>query len=244
VKLCKTIDTDNSGFVTKEELFNGFDAEVEFRDTLNVMDIQKKDMKQVFKIMDQDKSGDISYSEFGEQLALIQSQDIRTTMAFIKHWILDLKVDVDELLKSSGIQRGCSLSCRSVSLRTSRRAASANTYSTNDENANMPSLSPSAQLTTGEESGKEPLPIMTDNKSDKLTQAKRAGDAVPAPRCEATDWLHTELMVAFGELEKRLRQQLGDIGSQFQQSLPSHGISLSTCIGGCAPREESRSCGI
>jgi voltage-gated sodium channel len=99
VDLCQVIDADGSGSLTLPELLSGYDEIEEFRNTLQVMDICREDIIHMFKIMDKDTSGDVSYKEFAMQLAAIRTQELQTQICFIRNWTYDVKEDVAKLAR-------------------------------------------------------------------------------------------------------------------------------------------------
>eukprot|EP00747_Dinoflagellata_sp_TGD_P160463 gnl/TRDRNA2_/TRDRNA2_177985_c0_seq9.p1 gnl/TRDRNA2_/TRDRNA2_177985_c0~~gnl/TRDRNA2_/TRDRNA2_177985_c0_seq9.p1 ORF type:complete len:566 (+),score=129.13 gnl/TRDRNA2_/TRDRNA2_177985_c0_seq9:113-1810(+) len=99
VALCQEIDMDGSGSLSLAELLAGYDKIEEFRNTLQVMDISREDIVHMFKIMDKDASGDVSYKEFAMQLAAIRTQELQTQICFIKNWTHDVKEDVAKMAR-------------------------------------------------------------------------------------------------------------------------------------------------
>lgn len=89
---CKTMDVDGSGSLCYAELVNGFDTNEPFRDALDVMDVKRNDLAMVFDILDKDKSGDVDYDEFINELYYFKSHDSHTMLVFIKYYVEDLRV--------------------------------------------------------------------------------------------------------------------------------------------------------
>ncbi len=98
VKLCYEMDTDRSGALTLLEIIDGFNNSPGFRSLLEVLDVDKEDLEMVFKIMDVDKSGDVSFKEFVNLLFKMKQQHSKTLLMFIKHYVLDVRHDVREQL--------------------------------------------------------------------------------------------------------------------------------------------------
>lgn len=98
VKLCMEMDVDKSGSLTLEELMDGFKHSRGFRSVLDVLDVDKEDLECVFRIMDQDRSGDVSYCEFVDLLYRMKTQNSKTLLMFIKHYVLELRSDVAQQL--------------------------------------------------------------------------------------------------------------------------------------------------
>jgi len=98
VKLCMEMDVDKSGSLTLDELMDGFRNSRGFRSVLDVLDVDKEDLECVFRIMDQDRSGDVSYCEFVDLLYRMKTQNSKTLLMFIKHYVLELRADVAQQL--------------------------------------------------------------------------------------------------------------------------------------------------
>jgi len=94
--LCEGLDEDGSGELSLEELLGGVDGSPAFVDALTKMEVDVDDLKGVFDIMDQDKSGSVSYEEFTEQLYKIKNQDIKTMLMFIKHYVYGLRQQMEQ----------------------------------------------------------------------------------------------------------------------------------------------------
>eukprot|EP00747_Dinoflagellata_sp_TGD_P125825 gnl/TRDRNA2_/TRDRNA2_174216_c2_seq1.p1 gnl/TRDRNA2_/TRDRNA2_174216_c2~~gnl/TRDRNA2_/TRDRNA2_174216_c2_seq1.p1 ORF type:complete len:427 (+),score=82.25 gnl/TRDRNA2_/TRDRNA2_174216_c2_seq1:162-1283(+) len=95
--LCEKLDEDASGCLSLPELLAGFDADGEFRDNLHVMDISRDDLSHLFKIMDHEAAGDISYQDFAMHLGAMRIQKPETQICFIKHWTHDIKEHVEKI---------------------------------------------------------------------------------------------------------------------------------------------------
>jgi hypothetical protein len=85
LQLCEILDDDDSGFLTLPELLKGYKENADFRDSLNAMDIQEGDIETVFHILDEDRSGEVSFEEFAGQMQQIRSNDSHTMLVFIRH---------------------------------------------------------------------------------------------------------------------------------------------------------------
>lgn len=98
LRLCQLMDLDNSGCLTLGELEQGFEDNVEFQATLKVMDVAKEDLRTVFSILDEDRSGSVTYEEFVGQLHKMKTQEAQTLLVFIKHYVVDVRQKVSEQL--------------------------------------------------------------------------------------------------------------------------------------------------
>jgi hypothetical protein len=87
VDLCKALDTDESGCLTVEELKKGMTENQEFADTMAVMDINPADIDIVFKVLDEDGSGDVDYNEFADRVYKMKASDSQTMLVMIRHYV-------------------------------------------------------------------------------------------------------------------------------------------------------------
>lgn len=106
VGLCRKLDRDASGFLSLQEFMNGYENQY-FRDCLTVLDIERDDLDIVFKMLDKNNDGKVSYEEFALQLQNLKSQDIHTMTSFIKFYVLEIHdmhatlIDAHHLLRES-----------------------------------------------------------------------------------------------------------------------------------------------
>eukprot|EP00928_Gymnodinium_smaydae_P045476 TRINITY_DN3030_c0_g3_i1.p1 TRINITY_DN3030_c0_g3~~TRINITY_DN3030_c0_g3_i1.p1 ORF type:complete len:596 (-),score=57.92 TRINITY_DN3030_c0_g3_i1:221-1942(-) len=94
--LCEAMDEDNSGCLCLSELENGFDNIDEISAMLKLMDVERDDLKTVFEILDHDRNGIVSYTEFINQLHKMKTEESHTLLVFIKHFIVDISHKVSE----------------------------------------------------------------------------------------------------------------------------------------------------
>jgi len=100
VAICQGLDSDGSGSVSKQEFFNGFRENADFRECLEVMHVTESDMDMIFNICDEDDSGDVDYNEFVDQLRRIKHSGEQMLL----HYVTDIRHIVNkmghELLKT------------------------------------------------------------------------------------------------------------------------------------------------
>jgi voltage-gated sodium channel len=101
LQMCVEMDTDGSGELTKAELEAGFHNEEEFRNTLAAMDITEEDLEILWTILDSDRSGKISYSEFASQVYTMTSSDTQFMLAYIRYYVTRIRDTIVEQVKSS-----------------------------------------------------------------------------------------------------------------------------------------------
>merc|ERR1712151_1285653 len=80
LKICQAMDADKSGFFAIDELNDGYDHVEGFAAILSTLDINKEDLACMFLIMDEDRSGSVSYEEFVNKLYRIKNQAAETAL--------------------------------------------------------------------------------------------------------------------------------------------------------------------
>jgi len=80
----ESLDNDQSGTISMEELKLGFQTQPALSKILELLDIDKQDLESFFRLMDNDNSGDVSYTEFYNCLRKAHSQDMRMYLMNVK----------------------------------------------------------------------------------------------------------------------------------------------------------------
>eukprot|EP00445_Apocalathium_hangoei_P064608 CAMPEP_0204119168 /NCGR_PEP_ID=MMETSP0361-20130328/6955_1 /ASSEMBLY_ACC=CAM_ASM_000343 /TAXON_ID=268821 /ORGANISM="Scrippsiella Hangoei, Strain SHTV-5" /LENGTH=690 /DNA_ID=CAMNT_0051070275 /DNA_START=95 /DNA_END=2167 /DNA_ORIENTATION=+ len=97
-RIFKRIDADGGGSISYDELVRGACKEPEFQRWLRVMDIDSRDLEQLFSIVDEDGSGEIDPAEFIEAMYRMRTADSKTAIKFVKHIVSRM----DQQQKSPG----------------------------------------------------------------------------------------------------------------------------------------------
>jgi len=84
-RIFNRIDADGGGTLSFDELVQGAYKEPEFQRWLRVMDIDSRDLEQLFSIVDEDGSGEIEPAEFIEAIYRMRTADSKTAIKFVKH---------------------------------------------------------------------------------------------------------------------------------------------------------------
>jgi len=92
--ICEDLDKDGDGRLCLEEVLEGAKFNPAFIDTLALMDVKDDDLLVIFQILDSDKSGDIDYEEFVDQLYSMRDKNLCTMLCFIKHYVVEVKKKV------------------------------------------------------------------------------------------------------------------------------------------------------
>lgn len=100
LQICRAMDTDASGQLSRDELMQGYDDNELFRTTLTSLGVSKEEISVVWISMDSDKSGAVSYAEFVSQLYSMHTSDTSYMLAYVKFYITVIK---DELKMCMGV---------------------------------------------------------------------------------------------------------------------------------------------
>jgi len=100
IALCREMDADGSGSLTLDEMMKGYRSMQDFRDSLRILDIAGEDLELLYHMMDKDRSGDVSYDEFGQQLARMKNENIQTMLSFTKHHVIESQIVINALYSS------------------------------------------------------------------------------------------------------------------------------------------------
>jgi len=96
--MCCKLDLNGTGDLTLPEIKAGF-AEEGFAKIMSLLDMQISDIELVFSILDEDRSGTVTYTEFVEQLHKMKSQDTHTMLVFIKGYVNELRLSMQQQLR-------------------------------------------------------------------------------------------------------------------------------------------------
>jgi len=94
-KLCSEMDTNGSGSLSKEELFDAYENLPEFGDIMLRLDVQAEDLDALFRVLDQDGSGDLDYEEFCDELVALKSEDQQTLLILTRFAVQQIQHEID-----------------------------------------------------------------------------------------------------------------------------------------------------
>ena len=101
-KTFESIDIDQSGSVTVDELEAGLDHNTDFRQRLRAMDVSRSDLKQPFQILDEDGSGDVCPDEFIDTFYRLKCADSRSASVLVKHYVLKIRRHQERMVERVG----------------------------------------------------------------------------------------------------------------------------------------------
>lgn len=91
-EIFRSIDSDDSGTISLEELLQGWETNADMKYHLATMDIEKGDLGLIFELMDSEQKGELSYQYLIDKLRMTVSQDLR------KHLFM-LRLQASEITK-------------------------------------------------------------------------------------------------------------------------------------------------
>jgi Ca2+-binding EF-hand superfamily protein len=107
--LIASIDTDRSGCISIHEFLRGYDSSAEMRFVMSMLSIDRSDIAQLFRLMDGDLSGTVTYEEFINCIRKAETQDMRVQMMVLKLQVSDIgrsmKEEIKDLFKAVGEHR-------------------------------------------------------------------------------------------------------------------------------------------
>lgn len=92
--VCSQMDTDGDGLLTLEEILEGAESNPEFIQTLKVLEVKRAEMATVFAMLDEDRSGTVTYEEFTDNLHRMKTQDDHAMLVFLKHHLNQVKYEL------------------------------------------------------------------------------------------------------------------------------------------------------
>jgi len=98
--MCENLDKNGNGTLSLGEVIAAYDTNEDFRIAMDLVDIRKEELGAVYKMLDSDGSGDVSYTEFCEQLHHMRTGDMRTMVSFMKLSIVEVRDGVKELAEN------------------------------------------------------------------------------------------------------------------------------------------------
>eukprot|EP00927_Polykrikos_kofoidii_P080257 TRINITY_DN7712_c0_g3_i1.p1 TRINITY_DN7712_c0_g3~~TRINITY_DN7712_c0_g3_i1.p1 ORF type:complete len:700 (+),score=104.46 TRINITY_DN7712_c0_g3_i1:157-2100(+) len=89
-EVIRSIDVDGTGEITVDQFLEGYDSHSDIRFILAMLSIDRADVSQLFRLMDNDQSGTVSYDEFMSCIQKAETQDMRVQMMVLKIQICDI----------------------------------------------------------------------------------------------------------------------------------------------------------
>jgi len=94
--VCRAMDADGSGMLDKAELLRGYNENANFRASLDGIGISLEDLDILWILLDEDRSGTVSYAEFVTQCYRMKSSKTEFMLAYIKYYVTVIKSQIVE----------------------------------------------------------------------------------------------------------------------------------------------------
>eukprot|EP00434_Breviolum_minutum_P017945 symbB.v1.2.015826.t1/scaffold1191.1/size132917/5 len=94
--LCASMDSDGSGSLSLDEMLDGFNNSKEFQNLMQYMDIQRDDIETIFNVLDDDRSGEVSYYEFCKHLGSFFERDPKIVNSVVKYSMMEIRQVIKE----------------------------------------------------------------------------------------------------------------------------------------------------
>jgi len=99
--ICADMDSDSSGTLSLDEMLNGFSASQEAKNLFEQMDLGIEDLTTIFNVLDEDRSGDVSYLEFCQNLDGASRKDPQTLQSITRFSVAEIRILIQqEVMKS------------------------------------------------------------------------------------------------------------------------------------------------
>jgi len=102
--ICQSMDLDQDGLLTLQEVSDG-SRNSEFASALAEMKINAEDTEIVFNMMDEDRTGYVTYKAFIDNIFKMKTHDDHSLLVFIKHVLCEFRskvtTDLSKLLSES-----------------------------------------------------------------------------------------------------------------------------------------------
>eukprot|EP00448_Togula_jolla_P016874 CAMPEP_0170577494 /NCGR_PEP_ID=MMETSP0224-20130122/4957_1 /TAXON_ID=285029 /ORGANISM="Togula jolla, Strain CCCM 725" /LENGTH=641 /DNA_ID=CAMNT_0010900409 /DNA_START=170 /DNA_END=2095 /DNA_ORIENTATION=- len=83
-EIFESIDADCSGTISYDELIQGYEDSLELRHNLQLLNLDKKDIKQFFDLLDLEGDGELSYQELTDHMQTASTKDVRTQIMVVR----------------------------------------------------------------------------------------------------------------------------------------------------------------
>ncbi|CAJ1356378.1 unnamed protein product [Effrenium voratum] len=89
--LCSEMDVDKNGKLSLEEMMNGCDKSDAMAKLMHLLDLRREDLATVFRVVDDENKGEVSYLQLCQLLASFLDRDPVIVQSLIKYSVADLR---------------------------------------------------------------------------------------------------------------------------------------------------------
>jgi len=126
LEIIRNIDQNLSGDISIQELLQGYDGDDEFQRVVTLLNIDRDELGELFRCMDEDDTGLLEYGEFVRHVQKAQSQDLRVQFMVLKMEVLKMSHSLQrqsrEIHEAIREMQGVALSMASPPLQQLRNA--------------------------------------------------------------------------------------------------------------------------
>jgi len=247
LEICQKMDTDNSGELSFNEIYAGFEDDGEFRKTMEEMGITKEDFHIAWSIIDLDHSGSVSYKELVSFLFTMKDSDTQFMLTYIKQYItwikntLSQKMDVQQA-ESKNMEEKIQESINQVNLE--QQALETALKSRVEENANIATDSDMQEQHAGFSGAEAPstqydLDVLGESLRSALQRPSLTAVPRPAPLAipekppsgnskKSQSWLYVRAGIdANAGMSSSVRNALQDLMQQFTNDVGRMHLELN-----------------
>jgi hypothetical protein len=99
VDICREMDHDGDGRISEAELHKFWTLSATFREAMSGLDITEQDIAVLWAVIDPDKVGTVSYTEFVESCYKLKSSNTTFVLAYLKFYITEIKNKVCDAIE-------------------------------------------------------------------------------------------------------------------------------------------------
>jgi len=89
-QICVEMDQDKSGTISLDEMLNAWDVSSRFKRVMTMLEVRREEIANIFHMLEKNSDGEVDYTAFVNQIYQIRSNDVRTTVALIRHSLHEL----------------------------------------------------------------------------------------------------------------------------------------------------------
>ncbi|CAJ1370896.1 unnamed protein product [Effrenium voratum] len=94
--LCASMDVNNNGLISLEEMLKGYDEVEECKKLMEVMDLKRDDMAMGFNVLDSESTQEVPYLEFCQHLGSFFKRDPVIMHSLVKYSVMELRKVVEQ----------------------------------------------------------------------------------------------------------------------------------------------------
>merc|ERR1712110_1180450 len=89
--ICQKMDVDDTGTLQIDELVTAYFNESDFRQTMELLKIEPKDLMDVHRLLDDQKTGTVNHQQFCQLVCQMQNRDPKASLMFVQLQLAECK---------------------------------------------------------------------------------------------------------------------------------------------------------